>query len=120
MRQFSKMVHVQINVVSFSRNINSHKRPFFIICCVSGQVYLLLIFFIFYHFQYDYKFISKHEVTSYRVKLLNTTVSTSGTKKLLQKDYYINCDGEVIRLQEPVFDVRLHRKAVTFFGDVAG
>ena len=89
------------------------------ILCIRS-VYLLLIFGIFYNFQYDYKFISKHEVTSYRVKLLNTTVSTSGTKTLLQKDYYINCDGEVIRLREPVFDVRLHRKVVTFFGDVAG
>ena len=70
------------------------------------------------HDCYNYKFISKHEVSSYRVKLLNTTMSTTGTKSVLQKDYYINCDGEVIKLREPVFDVRLHRKAVRFFGDV--
>lgn len=69
-------------------------------------------------FQYNYKFISKHEVSSYRVKLLNATMSTTGNKSVLQKDYYINCDGEVIKLREPVFDVRLHRKAVRFFGDV--
>lgn len=58
---------------------------------------------------YDYKFVNKHEVSAYRVRLLNTP----------QKDYYINCDGEVIRLTEPMFDVKLHTKAVRFYGDIS-
>ncbi|XP_071172125.1 ceramide kinase-like [Mytilus edulis] len=68
---------------------------------------------------YDYKFVSKHEVSGYRVKLLNATVNTAGNNKDLQKDYYINCDGECIRLKEPVFNVKLHKNAVKFFGDFA-
>ncbi|VDI03332.1 ceramide kinase [Mytilus galloprovincialis] len=68
---------------------------------------------------YDYKFVSKHEVSGYRVKLLNVTVNTAGNNNELQKDYYINCDGECIRLKEPVFNVKLHRNAVKFFGDFA-
>ncbi|XP_076092323.1 ceramide kinase-like [Mytilus galloprovincialis] len=68
---------------------------------------------------YDYKFVSKHEVSGYKVKLLNSTVNTVGNNKELQKDYYINCDGECIRLKEPVFNVKLHRNAVKFFGDFA-
>ncbi|CAG2193934.1 CERK [Mytilus edulis] len=63
---------------------------------------------------YDYKFVSKHEVSGYRVKLLNATLNTAGNNKELQKDYYINCDGECIRLKEPVFNVKLHRNAVKF------
>ncbi|XP_052090540.1 ceramide kinase-like [Mytilus californianus] len=68
---------------------------------------------------YDYKFVRKHEVSGYRVKLQNVTVKTTGNKKELQKDYYINCDGECIRLKETVFNVKLHRNAVKFFGDFA-
>jgi hypothetical protein len=32
-------------------------------------------------------------------------MSTTGTKSALQKDYYINCDGEVIKLREPVISL---------------
>ncbi|CAG2233626.1 unnamed protein product [Mytilus edulis] len=67
---------------------------------------------------YDYKFVSKHEVSSYKVRLLNATVSEN--TKTLQKDFYLNCDGEVIRLTEPEFDVKLHKKAVRIFGNASG
>ena len=68
--------------------------------------------------QYDYKFVSKHKVSSYKVRLLNATVSEN--TKTLQKDFFLNCDGEVIRITEPEFDVKLHKKAVRIFGNASG
>ncbi|XP_076092305.1 ceramide kinase-like isoform X1 [Mytilus galloprovincialis] len=67
---------------------------------------------------YDYKFVSKHKVSSYKVRLLNATVSEN--TKTLQKDFFLNCDGEVIRITEPEFDVKLHKKAVRIFGNASG
>ena len=84
----------------------------------TNHIYELWCSWFYISFQYDYKFVSKHEVSGYTVRLINETVSSSGNKPVLQKDFYINCDGEAIRLQEPVFDVKFHRRVVKFFGDV--
>ncbi|CAG2253208.1 CERK [Mytilus edulis] len=50
----------------------------------------------------------------------SSDVQVSENTKTLQKDFYLNCDGEVIRLSEPEFDVKLHKKAVRIFGYASG
>ena len=40
-------------------------------------------------------------------------------QKVLKDKYSINCDGEVLRVTHPEFNVRLHRHAIRLFGEAA-
>ncbi|XP_052700408.1 ceramide kinase-like isoform X1 [Crassostrea angulata] len=55
---------------------------------------------------YDFEFVKKIEVQRYRVRVLRNKT----------EDFYLNCDGEVIRLEHPEFDVRLHKQVVQLYG----
>lgn len=67
---------------------------------------------------YDFKFVRQHSVSGYSVNLESATTTNMDGRRILQKDFYVNCDGEAIRLSEPRFDVKFHNKVVRFFGDV--
>ncbi|XP_061173617.1 ceramide kinase-like [Saccostrea echinata] len=55
---------------------------------------------------YEFDFVRAIEVQRYRVRVL----------KNASEDFYVNCDGEVIRLEEPEFEVSLHKKVVQLYG----
>ncbi|XP_022331400.1 ceramide kinase-like isoform X2 [Crassostrea virginica] len=55
---------------------------------------------------YDFDFVRKINVQRYRVRVLKNN----------NEDFYINCDGEVIRLEHSEFDVRLHKNVVELYG----
>ncbi|XP_069127663.1 ceramide kinase-like [Argopecten irradians] len=66
---------------------------------------------------YNFEFIRQMRVDAYRVRLPNTSVRrTEHGEKELEKNYFINCDGEAIRLTTPQFEVRFHRNVVALFG----
>ncbi|XP_046544665.1 ceramide kinase-like [Haliotis rubra] len=68
---------------------------------------------------FDYEFVDQHRVQGYRVTFPRATLtSTEDGETTLAEKYYINCDGEVICLSKPQFEVRLHRNAVPLFGSV--
>ncbi|XP_048737779.2 ceramide kinase-like [Ostrea edulis] len=55
---------------------------------------------------YEFDFVTTIKVQRYRVRVLKNET----------EDFYINCDGEVIRLHEPEFQVSLHKKVVQLYG----
>lgn len=69
---------------------------------------------------YDFDFVRKIPVKGYRVKLPSTPITTDKVsgEKCLAKSYYINCDGNFIKLKQPQFEVRLHSKVMKLFGTV--
>lgn len=69
---------------------------------------------------YDFDFVRKIPVKAYRVKLSSTPVTTDKVsgERCLAKNYYINCDGNYIKLKQTQFEVRLHSKVMKLFGTV--
>lgn len=65
---------------------------------------------------YDFDFIRKLEVLGFRVTL-PSWFRICGENEKGKKKYYINCDGEVIQLTEPQFEVRLHSKVINIYGE---
>ncbi|XP_033737017.1 ceramide kinase-like [Pecten maximus] len=66
---------------------------------------------------YNFEFVRQMKVDAYRVRLPNTPVRTTETGgKELDKNLFINCDGEAIRLTTPLFEVRFHRNIAALFG----
>ncbi|XP_060065285.1 ceramide kinase-like [Ylistrum balloti] len=66
---------------------------------------------------YNFEFVRQMKVEAFRVRLSNTPVQTTESgRKELEKNFFINCDGEAIRLATPQFEVRFHRNIVSLFG----
>ncbi|KAK3091251.1 hypothetical protein FSP39_018288 [Pinctada imbricata] len=56
---------------------------------------------------YNTKFIREIQTQRFKIGISNT---------MKDKDFYINCDGEALLLTQPSFEVRLHRRVLTLFG----
>ncbi|KAL4235928.1 Sphingosine kinase 1 [Mactra antiquata] len=69
----------------------------------------------------DFDFIRKVRTTRYRVSLpsVSTTMNEVGERHL-NKKFYINADGEAIKLETPQFEVRLHQGTMPIYGTVEG
>ena len=71
------------------------------------------------YFQWDYEFIRRVRTRGYRVKLTSAPIKIDENgDKVVTKKYYINADGEAIRLHFPEFEIRLHMNAIPIFGKV--
>ncbi|XP_061173615.1 ceramide kinase-like [Saccostrea echinata] len=55
---------------------------------------------------YDFNFVRTINVQRYRVRILKNET----------QDFFVNCDGEVICLDGPEFDVSLHKQVVKLYG----
>ncbi|XP_046544645.1 ceramide kinase-like [Haliotis rubra] len=67
---------------------------------------------------WDYDFVDQLRVQGFRVRFPNTPqLQTPEGEALLTDKYYLNCDGEVVTIDRPEFEVRLHRDVVSLFGD---
>ncbi|XP_045159814.2 ceramide kinase-like isoform X2 [Mercenaria mercenaria] len=69
----------------------------------------------------NYDFIRTVRASRYRVKLSSTrtTMNANGERHLDNK-FYINADGEAIKLDTPEFEVRLHQCTMPIFGKIDG
>ncbi|XP_041359229.1 ceramide kinase-like [Gigantopelta aegis] len=68
---------------------------------------------------FDFDFVKQRRVRGYRVKLSGGPVTTnSDGETVLVDKYYINCDGEVITVSKPEFEVRLHKHVIPLFGNL--
>lgn len=71
--------------------------------------------------QLDFDFIRQVRTTRYRVKLSSAPVSVDAAgQRHLQKKFYINADGEAIKLERPEFEVKLHHCAMPIYGKADG
>ncbi|OWF48848.1 ceramide kinase-like [Mizuhopecten yessoensis] len=67
---------------------------------------------------YNFDFVRQMNVDAFKVRLSSSTplrITKTGRKEL-DKNFFINCDGEAIRLTTPQFEVRFHRNIVSLFG----
>ena len=67
--------------------------------------------------QLDFDFVKPVRTTHYRVKLSSAKVVTdeNGNRTTASK-FYVNADGEAIRLETPEFEVKLHPCAMPIYG----
>ena len=52
-----------------------------------------------------------------RLATAQTLLDSEG-KRHLKKNFYINADGEAIKMDSPEFEVKLHRCALPVFGKI--
>ena len=67
--------------------------------------------------QFDYDFLHTAQVQGYTVRLPSAPTVWEEGKRVLKGTYNINCDGEVLRITHPEFQVKLHRHAIRVFGE---
>ncbi|WAR23738.1 CERK1-like protein, partial [Mya arenaria] len=69
----------------------------------------------------NFDFVRKVRTTRYRVKLSSAAATLdSDGKRHLKKKFYINADGEAIKLDTPEFEVKLHHEAMPIYGKIDG
>ncbi|XP_076462123.1 uncharacterized protein LOC143294632 [Babylonia areolata] len=66
---------------------------------------------------FDFDFVQKARVESYTVRLLGAGTVWQEGRQVLKEPLKVNCDGEVLRITEPEFHVRLHRHAIRLYGE---
>ncbi|XP_064617443.1 ceramide kinase-like [Liolophura sinensis] len=59
---------------------------------------------------YDYDFIEEHNVKGYRVEAFPKSQG-----RRIPEMYLMNCDGDLIKLEEPCFEVRVHKELIKLF-----
>lgn len=78
-------------------------------------------FFYSFHLQLDYDFIRTVRASRYRVRLSTAKTTMDGNgERHLDKKFYINADGEAIKLDTPEFEVRLHQCSMPIYGNIDG
>lgn len=70
--------------------------------------------------QFGHDFMESARVQSYKVRFPRASLLCKGSEITMKEKYYINCDGEVLPVTRPEFEVRLHHRAVRLYGAPAG
>ncbi|KAK7502279.1 hypothetical protein BaRGS_00006643 [Batillaria attramentaria] len=66
---------------------------------------------------FDYDFVKTVRTQGYKVRFPRAAVSGKGDDSMLKEKCYISCDGDVLQVVKPEFEVRLHHNAIRLYGD---